>query len=192
MKKTKIATLILLSSALILTACSTTKTEAETTQSKEKPSKATAKSDAEKLNEFGDSITGGAFVKTTAFDGDKGIMIFHPNHASYKEENPDSNVSEEDYSNYFNTGDAIEKIMVGESVRILREFPEMNAIAITLPFEGQTYKVNLEREAANEYLGLKIEDLSVKDGSWTDKFTEPYLYDEDNRKEFFYKFIQVL
>lgn len=108
-----------------------------------------------------------------------------------KQANPDSPLTEDDYKGYFDTGDAIEKILVGENVRLLRQFPDLTATSMVLPYGGQTYSIDLDRQAVNEYLGFKVEELSLEDKSWHEKFSNPYIYDDTNRKQFFDKFVEV-
>ncbi|PFX45903.1 hypothetical protein COL32_09745 [Bacillus pseudomycoides] len=118
-------------------------------------------------------------------------ITFHDSFASYKSAKPDSNVTEELYKQYFSTGDAIEKMFVSEPARLLRQFPDLNVVKMTLPFEGKTYNINLDRKSLNSHLGFKIEDLKVEDKSWVKKFNDPYVYDKTKRKAFFTKFVVV-
>ena len=53
-------------------------------------------------------------------------ITFHDSFASYKSAKPDSNVTEEQYKQYFSTGDAIKKMFVSEPARYLRQFPDLN------------------------------------------------------------------
>ncbi|MGR5963098.1 hypothetical protein ACT7DN_30030 [Bacillus paranthracis] len=89
-------------------------------------------------------------------------ITFHDSFASYKSAKPDSNVTEEQYKQYFSTGNAIEKMFVSEPARLLRQFPDLNTVKMTLPFDGKTYSTNLDRDSLNTYLGFKIEDLKVE------------------------------
>lgn len=118
-------------------------------------------------------------------------ITFHDSFASYKSAKPDSNVTEELYKQYFSTGDAIEKMFVSEPARLLRQFPDLNTVKMTLPFDGKTYNTSLERNSLNTYLGFKIEDLKVEDQSWNKKFNNPYVYDKAKRKALFEKFVTI-
>ncbi|PEE53705.1 hypothetical protein CN501_15655 [Bacillus cereus] len=118
-------------------------------------------------------------------------ITFHDSFASYKSTKPDSSVTEEQYKQYFSTGDAIEKIFVSEPSRLLRQFPDLDTVKMTLPFDGKTYSISLGRNSLNTYLGFKIEDLKVEDKSWVKKFNDPYVYDKTKRTTFFKKFVTV-
>ncbi|HDR7843316.1 TPA: hypothetical protein QCY25_003784 [Bacillus toyonensis] len=148
----------------------------------------------EKQKEFtsyAQNIRGGNFIKDMKLDNKEAEITFHDSFASYKSAKSDSNVTEELYKQYFSTGDAIEKMFVSEPARLLRQFPDLNAVKMTLPFEGKTYNINLDRKSLNSHLGFKIEDLKVEDKSWVKNFNDPYVYNKAKRKAFFTKFVVV-
>ncbi|HDR7065651.1 TPA: hypothetical protein QCW42_002707 [Bacillus cereus] len=148
----------------------------------------------EKQKEFtsyAQNIRGGNFIKDMKLNNKDAEITFHDSFASYKSAKPDSNVTEEQYKQYFSTGDAIEKMFVSEPARLLRQFPDLNAVKMTLPFEGKTYNINLDRKSLNSHLKFKIEDLKVEDKSWVKKFNDPYVYNKAKRKAFFTKFVIV-
>ncbi|UNK35274.1 hypothetical protein MNO09_10760 [Bacillus sp. N5-665] len=152
------------------------------------------KKSEEKQKEFtsyAQNIRGGNFIKDMKLDNKDAEITFHDSFASYKSAKPDSNVTEEQYKQYFSTGDAIEKMFVSEPARLLRQFPDLNAVKMTLPFEGKTYNINLDRRSLNSHLEFKIEDLKVEDKSWVKKFNDPYVYNKAKRKAFFTKFVIV-
>ncbi|PER97037.1 hypothetical protein CN500_11225 [Bacillus cereus] len=118
-------------------------------------------------------------------------VTFYDSFATYKAAHADSTTTEEQYKQYFLTGDAIKKLFVSEPTRLLRQFPGLNAIKMTLPFEGKTYIINLDRNSLNKYIGLKIEDLKAEDQSWQKKFNTPYVSNKAKRAEFFKKFVTI-
>ncbi|XLP20365.1 hypothetical protein ACFMB7_17175 [Bacillus toyonensis] len=149
----------------------------------------------EKQKEFvsyAKNIRGGNFIKDMKLNNNNEAEItFHDSFASYKSANPTSSNTEDQYKQYFSTGDAIEKMFVSEPARLLRQFPDLNTIKMTLPFDGKTYSTNLDRKSLNSYLGFKIEDLKVEDQSWNKKFNNVYVYDKAKRKDLFNKFVTV-
>ncbi|WP_264447887.1 hypothetical protein [Bacillus cereus] len=148
----------------------------------------------EKQKEFASyaqNIRGGNFIKDMKLNNNEAEIVFHDSYQSYKSAKPDSNVTEELYKQYFSTGDDIEKMFVSEPARLLRQFPDLNTVKMTLPFDGKTYNTSLDRNSLNSYLGFKIEDLKVEDKSWVKKFNDPYVYDKTKRKAFFKKFVTV-
>ncbi|WP_018780939.1 hypothetical protein [Bacillus sp. 95MFCvi2.1] len=148
----------------------------------------------EKQKEFvsyAQNIRGGNFIKDMKLNNNEAEIMFYDSYESYKSVKADSNITEAQYKQYFSSGDAIEKMFVSEPARLLRQFPDLNAVTMTLPFDGKTYSTNLDRKSLNEYIGFKIEELKVEDQSWVKKFNTPYVYNKIKRKAFFEKFVIV-
>lgn len=145
----------------------------------------------EEFEAYAQNITGGTFIKTISITDNKGSIKYYGSYEEYKQGNPDNLLKEEDYKNYFETGDAVEKILVSENVRLLRQFPDLTATSMVLPYDGKKYSIDLDRQEVNEYLGLKVEELISSDGSWNEKFNHPVVYDDTNRKKFFDTFVKV-
>ncbi|MDA2309882.1 hypothetical protein [Bacillus cereus group sp. MYBK35-2] len=140
---------------------------------------------------YAKSIKGGNFIKEIKVNNNNAEITYYDSFTAYKSAHADSTTTEEQYKQYFSTGNAIEKLFVGEPARLLRHFHALNSVKMTLPFEGKTYNINLDRNTLNTYLGFKIESLKVDDNSWTNKFNNPYVYTKAKRTEFFKKFVTV-
>ncbi|MGF9946053.1 hypothetical protein ABEX44_22760 [Priestia megaterium] len=169
------------------------KTESkETTAKPEETKKETPTVDESQFNMYAGSLTGGTFITTTELqDGNKAIVKYADSFATYKAENPNSSVTEDDYKMYFEGGDAIQKIMVGEPARLLKQFEGVESVSLTLPFEGKTYSTEITREELNSYLGFKIESLGEDSDAWRSKFSDEYIYNASKRQEMFNKFVKV-
>jgi len=169
-----------------------TKTEAKETTTKPEEVKKETTVDESQFSMYAGSLTGGTFITTTELqDGNKAIVKYADSFASYKAENPNSSVTEDDYKMYFEGGDAIQKIMVGEPARLLKQFEGLESVSLTLPFEGKTYSTEITREELNSYLGFKIESLGEGSGAWRSKFSDEYIYNASKRQEMFNKFVKV-
>ncbi|MFF5994303.1 hypothetical protein AAGS61_06050 [Lysinibacillus sp. KU-BSD001] len=144
--------------------------------------------DENELKDYASNITGSTFIKSISLADNYSVIEFYNNFEEYKNDNPDSLLKEDDYKGYFETGDAIEKILVIENVRLLRQFPALTGAKMTLPFEGKTYSIDMDRASVNDYLGFKVEDLKTEDDSWNSKFVDPIGYDNKKRKAFIEKF----
>ncbi|MCR8928843.1 helix-turn-helix domain-containing protein [Priestia megaterium] len=120
-------------------------------------------------------ITGAPFIKSASifstYDEYKKVTInYISSFDEYVKENKESKMTNDDYQEYFWTGDKINKILAIEPARILNKFPETDEVEIVLPFNGKVNKVSVKRESLNQYLGYKIEDLSFKDQTWHENF----------------------
>ncbi|WP_394223536.1 hypothetical protein [Priestia aryabhattai] len=173
----------------------TTNTELkETTAKTEEPKeeKEAPTVDESQFNMYAGSLTGGTFITTTELqDGNKAVVKYADSFATYKAENLNSRITEDDYKMYFEGGDAIQKIMVGEPARLLKQFEGLESVSLTLPFEGKTYSTEITREELNNYLGFKIESLGEDSDAWRSKFSDEYIYNEAKRNEMFNKFVTV-
>lgn len=145
----------------------------------------------DEFNEYAKNIRGGPFIKSISLIDNKGMIEYYGSYEEFKAAKPNSLLNKEDYTSYFDTGDAIEKLLVSEPVRLLSQFPSLEAISIHLPYDGKTYSIELKRQEVNEYLGFNVEKLSVSDGSWNEKFVDPIVYDERNREKFIDTFVKV-
>ncbi|WP_322924612.1 hypothetical protein [Paenibacillus campi] len=135
------------------------------------------------------NIRGRSFLKNVTVGQQDISIAFHSNYKEYKAANPQSGITETDYIEYFSTGDEINKILMEESTRLLKEFPAANEIKMTLPFEGKTYSVDLTKEAAEKfYNGIDFDTLKAN-GGWG-QISNKYFNDTD-RQRFAQEFIKV-
>jgi Tfp pilus assembly protein PilW len=203
MRKQIFAVFFLIVTVMILTACgseeptnpqqSTPQQQTESTPptQQQTETKTIQPTDKAQFELYAHNLTGGTFIKEVKLDNEKAMIEYVKNWSEYKDMNPESKLKKSDYRDYFSTGDKIEKILVEESVRLLRQFPALKEVSIKLPYNGKTHSIELSREEANEYLGFKVEELSVDDGTWKDKFVDPIVYKEKEREKFVDKFVNV-
>ena len=189
MKKLIYSTVLLLSLGLV--GCSDneespSQTETESGQT-EVPAKSNGVANENEVIANVEIMTGGTFTKDVSLVDNVAVIDFYDNFDAYKEENPDSNVTEEDYKLYFETSDTIERILVTESVRLLRKTPELSGVKVTLPYEGKVYSIDLNRDSLTEYLGFDVGELA-ENKDWNEKFMVQYGDDDLNRKKLFNQF----
>ena len=82
-------------------------------------------------------IKGANFIKEVKLNNNNSEITFYDSFTAYKAAHADSTTTEEQYKQYFSTGDTIEKIFVEESSRLLRRFHALNSVKMTLSFEGK-------------------------------------------------------
>ena len=146
---------------------------------------------ATRFVDYARNIIGGTFVKSTELTGNYGIINFYSSFDEYKNDNPKSLLTEDDYKKHFETKEKIEKILVIENVRLLQQFPTLVGVKMKLQFDEKIYSMKIDRTSVNDYLGLKIEDLKIEDGSWNSEFLNPIGYNDRKRKDFIKKFGKV-
>ncbi|TDL76162.1 hypothetical protein [Peribacillus frigoritolerans] len=137
------------------------------------------------LNQYIAVLQGNAFIKETKKIGNNLVVTYYSTFDEFITDNQDSSFTREEFDNYFLTGDKIKKIIVGEPVRILREFPEIYAVTLNI----NEYHTHVYRTKLFKYLGFDVSELSVEDGSWNEKFANKYIGDKEGREKFFIDFI---
>lgn len=143
------------------------------------------------FNSYVHNITGRTFLKKATVNENQSNIIFVKDYDEHKLLNPESNITEKDYKLYWDTGDAINKVLMGESVRILKEFPKLVKINMIIPFEGKVYKLSIDRQTVEKYFSLKLNELNNDNQKWRDQFVNQYLYDKKERAKFTEKFITI-
>jgi hypothetical protein len=130
----------------------------------------------ESLENFLSVLTSSSFIKNAIYNDAQRIVFinYYDSYEEYKRDNENTPHSKLVYSDYFSGGAKIEKILIEETARILRQFPFVNIVSVTLNFEGEHFNVNVEREKLNSLIGFKIEETSSEDGSWQEKFLKVY------------------
>ncbi|WP_374965891.1 hypothetical protein [Lysinibacillus sp. RS5] len=175
-------------SVLLLTACGEEEAKPkEETPVAEDHSKTV---DENELKDYASNIKAGMFVKNISLTDNYSVIEYYANFDEYKIDNTDNYLTVDDYKIFFDTEETIEKILVIENVDLLRQFPELTGAKMTLPFDGKTYSIDIDRSSVNEYLGFKVEDLKTED-SWTTKFVNPIGNDDQKRQDFMKKFGKI-
>lgn len=136
------------------------------------------------IESFLNVLSGKTFIKSYAFaDELKTLFIhFYNSYSEYKSENPNTLITEAQYLDYFGTFNKIEKWIVLEPARVLRDFKEIDCIEVTLPFEKDTYHATIHRYNLNKYLGFDITTIDPNDKSWQTLFSDVYGYGFNNSK----------
>lgn len=145
----------------------------------------------ERFNSYTGKIQGSTFVKEATVSGNV-ATITYSTYDEFKALNPDSTISEEDYSIYWGLNDAINKVLMEEPIRILREFPGLQQVNMKIPFEGKIHKVQLDRNAIEKYLNVDLEEIH-NDTSldlWREKIAKKF-FNKEERAKFVEKFVTV-
>lgn len=146
--------------------------------------------DQEAVLTYTANIRGRTFVKEVLV-GDHNINVeFYDTYENYISANPQSSVSEEDYTNYFSTGDEINKILMEESSRLLKQFTSADTINIAVPFDGKTYSVDLDKSVAETYFDVNFNALNSDPESWKSQLSSKY-FNKNERQKFVDEFVKV-
>ncbi|OMD29159.1 hypothetical protein BJP48_18890 [Paenibacillus odorifer] len=145
--------------------------------------------DKSKVLDYTINLTGKTFIKNVDVGEDSIEVNFFKDFKEYKKENTGSMISEDEYKEYFSTGDQINKILMEESSRLFKEFHGALSIGISIPFEGKTYSVSLTKEEVEKFYEVDFNTLTSND-EWNGRISNPFFNDED-RELFVAKFVDI-
>jgi len=157
------------------------KQEAEAKAAKEK-------AELEAFNNYVKILNGSSFIKSAELTDGKATIAYTSSYDEYKSINPNSKVTLEQYNNYWETGDAVNKTLMDIPVRLMCQFTSINKVSVTLLSNNKQYTVALDRSTAEKYFSLNLNDLQPKE-VFTEKFVNQYVYNKDERAKFAKQFI---
>ncbi len=135
-------------------------------------------------------IKGSPFVREVKLDSKHLIIqyIF-----DFQEKKKKSSIKEDDYNYYFGTGKQVDKIMIGEPIRILKDWQNIHKVSLTLPFEGKFHEVTIERKDIYNYFNSNLFALKDDNDKWV-KFVDKYVYKINNkqRDNFIKEFVKIV
>jgi hypothetical protein len=150
-------------------------------------------SEKERFKTYAPNLRGGVFIESAEVDFNKAKIVYET-FAEYKKRKGDNTkITEDSYNQYWSTGDAINKVLMEEPVRLLREFPELSAVEMTITFNDKTYSVSIDRFTVEDYFDVDLTEIH-KDSSnelWRKKIVDPYIYNEKERAKYAKEFIKT-
>jgi hypothetical protein len=173
----------LLFCVLLLISCSTNQESTET--SSESLPKDTELS---QLKIEASRLNGGGSIKSVELNDGSAKIVYVKNYDEYKELNPESTVDKELLKSYWETSDAIEKALVGGSVRLMRKKDFLKKVIMILPYDGINYEIEVTLEELEKFTGKTIVEIRE---DWDNNFSNLYIYDDSGRKKFFKKFGKI-
>ena len=155
------------------------KTESEIVETKSEPT------ELEQLQKESSRLRAGGSIKKAELENGKATIEYVKDYAEYKELNPQSGLTESDLKNYWSSGDAIEKALVDGSVRIMKKLDFIDQVEITLPNNGKVYSIDVKKSELEKFVGSDFTEIK---NNWDEKFSNPYVYNDNGRQKFFAKF----
>lgn len=164
----------------------------QTNISNETVAQSTQDSEIVRYKEYATKLRGSSFLKTAEVKGDSGYIEILADYAEYKKIKPEATISEKDFVEYWNTGDAINKTLMEEPVRLLREFPDLRSIHFDVVSVGKTFTVELDRETAEQYFKVNLKDLHEDKSldKWREQISAKYFTPEE-RAKYVEQFVKV-
>ena len=132
------------------------------------------------IEQYLEILFGSPFIKDKKIADYFVEVTYFNTYEEFKTHKPDTLIDKNMFDNYFETGDKIVKLLITEPIRILRQFPNIDRVG----FNIRDYHFMVDRNILNNFLGLKIEELSISDGSWVE-FVNSFTYNKDQRPVLF-------
>ena len=137
----------------------------------------------DRFNSYVQNIRGASFISEAKVI-DNNAIINYGNYEDYIKLKPNSKLTKQDYISYWSTGDAINKAMMEEPIRLLREFPWLSKIDVALPFEGKIYTIHTDRKTVENYFNVNLTEIN-KDKTnvqWREKIVSKYFNNEERSR----------
>lgn len=161
------------------------------TEVKEAPQPGLSEAEIKLFNDYAPKIKGGTFLKLSEIrNTNEAYIEYYPNYKDYKGAHTDSKLTEKDYTSYFSTGDAINKILMEESIRLHREFPMLTKVTIVVPYSGKTYSVESDKKAMETYLGVNFKEIHEDKSLEKWKALSSKFFTKQERENYAKKFIK--
>lgn len=144
----------------------------------------------EEFKKYTELIQGASFIKQVETSENGAKIAFFNGFTDYKKSNPTSKVTYQQYKQYFETGDFIEKVLGVESVRLFSKFEGLQNLEINLPYNGKIYNLKTTKENIESFYGKKPSEIKageiepVKRTEFVVKFVPEY---ENTLKEIAFK-----
>ncbi|MEK3698236.1 hypothetical protein NYE33_14840 [Paenibacillus sp. FSL R10-2199] len=135
------------------------------------------------------NLTGKTFIKEVKVGTDSISVIFFKDFIEYKDANPNSGISNEDYVDYFATGDQINKLLMQETTRLFKQFPGTATVDMTIPYDGETYSVDLTKGEIESFYNVDFSTITSND-IWREKISDPH-FNKSDRQDFVDKFVTI-
>lgn len=139
------------------------------------------------FTEYIQQIDGSDFMETIELKDGVANIEYYSSFEDYMEEHPNTAFN---YADFSRATDKRDQILVGETVEMLRYFPEMESVRIFLPNYSGNYTAEVERNRLNELLGMDVTEPRG-DSQWREEFMMPYIFEAQGRERFFETFVTV-
>ncbi len=139
----------------------------------------------EELKTEASRLRAGGSIKSVELIDRKAKIAYVSNFTDYKEINPQSSLTESEFKAYWESGDAIEKALIDDSVRIMRKLDFIDEVNIILPYEEEIYKISVNKSELEKFIGTDFKSIT---DNWDKTFSNPYVYNKKGREAFFKEF----
>lgn len=194
----KRASILALSLGIVLSGCGTTPENntpapaAITTSSAPAPApdqKVMSAEEVSRFKEYAPNLKGGPFITEAEIVNQNEAVITYADFATLKKVKPETGMTEVDAKNYWESGDAINKGLMEEPIRLLKEFPELHKVKVTLN-HGKKYTTEIDRATIEDYLKVNLSEAKADKDKWRNEVVNKF-FTKDERAKYIEKFVKV-
>jgi hypothetical protein len=184
MIKIRTLTLVIIGSLMIF-GCGNSKKENETETVKVETESEPKNENLINLEREASRLRAGGSIKTVELVNGKATIEYVKDYKEYKELNPQSGLTKSSWETYWETSDGVQKAIVDGSVKLMKKLDYLNEVKITIPYNGKTYSIEVEKTKLEKFIGSDFKTIVA---DWDEKFSNPYVYNDNGRKKFFAEF----
>ncbi|GED14354.1 hypothetical protein [Aneurinibacillus migulanus] len=166
-------------------------TTTEQTQGESKSERVMSESEIKRFNEYAPKLAGGTLIKE-AKANDSVAEVVYADFEEHKKLHPKDKMTKQLFDDYWGTGDKINKVLMEEPLRLLREFPSLNDVKMTVNYNGKKYHVEVNRKTIEEYFNINLDEIHNDESldKWRTKVVQVY-FTKEEREKYVAKFIKT-
>ncbi|MDC0761715.1 hypothetical protein POF51_13495 [Brevibacillus sp. AG] len=193
----KRASILVLSLGIVLSGCGTTQENntpapaATTTSSApaQTEQKTMSAEEVSRFKEYAPNLKGGQFITEAEIVNQDEAVITYADFATLKKTKPETGMTEADAKNYWESGDAINKALMEEPIRLLKEFPELQKVKVTLN-HGKKYTTEVDRATIEDYLKVNLVETKTDKDKWRNEIVNKF-FTKEERAKYIEKFVKA-
>ncbi len=142
-----------------------------------------------RFKEYAPNLKGGPFITEAEIVNQNEAVITYADFATLKKAKPETGMTEADTKNYWESGDAINKALMEEPIRLLKEFPELHKVKVTLNY-GKKYTTEIDRATIEEYLKVNLAETKTDKDKWRNEIVNKF-FTKEERAKYIEKFVKA-
>ncbi|KMZ44446.1 MULTISPECIES: hypothetical protein [Bacillales] len=134
-----------------------------------------------RFKEYAPNLKGGPFITEADIVNQNEAVITYADFSTLKKAKPETGMTEADAMNYWESGDAINKTLMEEPIRLLKEFLELQKVKVTLN-HGKKYTTEIDRVTIEDYLKVNLAETKTDKDKWRNEIVNKFFTKEERAK----------
>nr|WP_206699345.1 hypothetical protein [Brevibacillus agri] len=153
--------------------------------------KAMSAEEVSRFKEYVPNLKGGPFITEAEIVNQSEAVITYADYATLKKVKPETKLKEADVKDYWASGDAINKVLMEEPIRLLREFPDLQKVKMELN-HGKKYSIEVDRTTVETYFNVNLAEIheDKSNDKWRNEIVNKY-FTKEEREKYIEKFVKT-